>query len=110
MNEDELLALANRYQRIADRAYEDYQNSGIGRYATKWRANERLASALRIAATAAEDHVKLGFSKMTLARLAVKASRIQYSDPETAEKLKDEIVSYLVEYGKKNKVEMYEEV
>ena len=32
MTREELQALADRYQRIADRAYQSYQESGIGRY------------------------------------------------------------------------------
>ena len=42
MTREELQALADRYQRIADRAYQNYQESGIGRYDTKYRDNEGL--------------------------------------------------------------------
>lgn len=39
MTREELQALADRYQRIADRAYRNYQESGIGRCV--WQPRQR---------------------------------------------------------------------
>lgn len=108
MTREEIQALADRYQRIADRAYQNYQDSGIGRYSTKWRDNKRLADALRIAANEAADHSKMVLCKLTLSHLASKASLAKASDPETAEKLVDEILKDLIAYGQMNGVKLYE--
>lgn len=108
MTREELQALADRYQRIADRAYQNYQESRIGRYDTKYRDNERLANALRMAAEAAEDHQMMVHYKGELTDLAYKAGRIKYSDSETAEKLREEIVSDLLVYGRANGVKTCE--
>ena len=108
MTREELQALADRYQRIADRAYRNYQETGIGRYDTKYRDNERLADALRMADDAAEDHQAMVHYKGELADSAYKAGRIKYSDPETAEKLRKEIISALLVYGRANGVKTCE--
>ncbi len=108
MTREEIQALADRYQRIADRAYRNYQETGIGRYDTKYRDNERLADALRIAANEAADHNKMVLCKLTLSQLASKASLAKTSDTETAERLVDEILKDLIAYGKMNGVKLYE--
>ncbi len=108
MTREELQALADRYQRIADRAYRNYQESGIGRYDTKCRDNERLADALRMAADATEDHQAMVHYKGELTDLAYKAGRIKYCDPETAEKLREEIISALLAYGRVEGVKICE--
>lgn len=77
MTKDELYALAERYQNIADKAFHGYQETGITRYATKCRDNERLAEALRMAAYAAEYHNKLAAYRAELMRLVHIAQEVK---------------------------------
>lgn len=59
MDEKKLLELAERYQRKADTAFQNYQETGITRYDTARRNNEDMAEALRMAASAKEDHDRM---------------------------------------------------
>lgn len=56
MDGNELEKLAERYQQRADRAFENYQETGIKRYDTERNNMEDLADALRMAANAADEH------------------------------------------------------
>lgn len=51
-----LLAMAQKQDEIAAKAYYDYQETGVTRYDTKRRNAEDLAEAFRAAANAAEEH------------------------------------------------------
>ena len=53
MDRSELEKLAERYQQKADRAFENYQDTGLRRYDTERNNMEDLADALRMAANAA---------------------------------------------------------
>ncbi len=59
MDKKELCKLADRYQAKADRAYASYQETGLVRYDRERCNNEDLADALRMAASAADDHAAL---------------------------------------------------
>lgn len=56
MDKKTLETLAERYQKRADRAFENYQETGIKRYDTERNNMEDLADALRMAANAADEH------------------------------------------------------
>ena len=56
MDRSELEKLAERYQQKADRAFENYQDTGLRRYDTERNNMEDLADALRMAANAADEH------------------------------------------------------
>ena len=55
MDKKTLEALAERYQKRADHAFENYQETGIKRYDTERNNMEDLADALRMAANAADE-------------------------------------------------------
>ena len=59
MDKKKLMELAERYQRKADTAFQNYQETGITRYDTARRNNEDMAEALRMAASAKEDHDRM---------------------------------------------------
>lgn len=58
MDRSELEKLAERYQQKADRAFENYQDTGLRRYDTERNNMEDLADALRMAANAADEHAE----------------------------------------------------
>lgn len=60
LSKDELEKLAAKYQDKADRAYRNYQETGVSRYDRERRNAEDMAEALRAAANAAEEHSALG--------------------------------------------------
>ena len=60
MKREDLGKLAAKYQEKADRAYQNYQETGITRYNRERRNAEDMAEALRAAANAADEHVLLG--------------------------------------------------
>ena len=60
LSKDDLGKLAAKYQEKADRAYDNYQATGISRYDRERRNAEDMAEALRAAANAADEHVQLG--------------------------------------------------
>lgn len=59
MDKKKLMELAERYQCKADTAFQNYQETGITRYDTARRNNEDMAEALRMAASAKEDHDRM---------------------------------------------------
>ena len=59
MDKKKLMELAERYQCKADTAFQNYQETGITRYNTARRNNEDMAEALRMAASAKEDHDRM---------------------------------------------------
>lgn len=60
LSKEELAKLAAKYQLKADKAYNDYQATGISRYDRERRNAEDMAEALCAAANAADEHVLLG--------------------------------------------------
>ena len=76
MKREEIEALAERYQAKADRAYQNYQETGIKRYDREYCSNEDLASALRVAANSADDAQALSNLRVTLGALANRAKRL----------------------------------
>lgn len=75
INKDELGRLAARYQVKADRAYMNYQETGISRYDRERRNNEDMAEALRMAISAADDHMVLGHLRAEFVWLASEADK-----------------------------------
>lgn len=81
MTRKELESLAEKYQAKADRAFTNYQQTGISRYSREYRNNEDLAGALRMAARAADDSNALADLRTTLSSLADKARALKRSAP-----------------------------
>lgn len=76
MKREELEKLASKYQEKADKAFTNYQETGMTRYDRERRNAEDLAEALRMAARAAEDAHRLVDLKVTLSEYGYKASMI----------------------------------
>jgi len=92
------------YQKRADTAEQNYQETGVLRYhSTYWR-NQDLADALRMALTAKDDHDALRDMRMMLSNFAsrgaaaVSSLRSQDERAELAMTLAAEIA----DYGKRN--------
>lgn len=56
MSKKELMKLADSFQKKADTAFQNYQETGASRYDSAFRRNEDIAAALRAAAEAADEH------------------------------------------------------
>lgn len=97
MTKTELAALAEKYQKKADTAYENYQETGTTRYDRERRINEDLAEAMRMAANASDEHASLIHLRGTLSTLAGKASDIGYmtegQKAKSLESLRKELLS-----------------
>lgn len=90
LKKEELEKLAARHQAKADRAYQDYQATGITRYDRERRNNEDLADAFRAAANAAEEHQELGHLRGEVVYLASRADKAIHYNAE-----RDELVTIL---------------
>lgn len=101
MDRNELEKLAERYQQRADRAFENYQETGIKRYDTERNNMEDLADALRMAADAADEHVAYVGMRGSFAGLVAIAQNIELAaGKESREELIDELVKSLLTYGR----------
>ena len=73
MTTTELYALAEKYDAKAEKAYRNYQETGTARYDREYRNYEDLAMALRMAASANDDHTQLISIRCDVAALAARA-------------------------------------
>lgn len=76
MRREDIEELALKYQQKADKAFQNYQETGMTRYDREHRNNEDLAEALRMAARAADDSHRLTDLRVTLSEYGYKASQI----------------------------------
>lgn len=94
MKREELEALAAKYQKKADEAFQNYQDTGMTRFDRAYRNNEDLADALRMAARAADDSHRLTDLRVTLSEYGYKASVIaDHGTEEDAMKLCRELAA-----------------
>lgn len=100
MTKEELEKLAEKHQAKADADFQNYQETGITRYATSSRKNEDMADAFRMAAAAADEHNAYIAMKGQMANFVWRSKMA--SAAETEEK-RDELVEALlrdlVSYG-----------
>jgi len=96
VTKDNLERLAERYQRKADTAFQAYQETGMTRYDTARRNNEDMADALRMAASAKEDHGKLVFLRAELHQLASKAMSVNYAAEDLKPRRMQEVINELL--------------
>lgn len=80
MNKADLERMADLYQAKADKAYQIYQETGMARYDREQRNYDDLAMALRVAASATDDHTQLISIRCDLAILAAKAEDLLNGD------------------------------
>ena len=71
MKKEELWAMAAKYEAKAERAYMNFQSTGISRYDKARREADDLASALRMAAEAKETYSALVGLRGAIATLTV---------------------------------------
>ena len=101
LTKTELEQLAYKYQVKADKAYRNYQETGITRYSTAHRDNEDLADALRMAADAADEHQAYFSMQAQMMNFAAKAQHLLYAPPDDAKEAEtDRLLKNLVSYGK----------
>lgn len=92
MSKAELEALAKKYAAKADKAYQNYQETGISRYSREYHNAEELFYAFQAAANAAEEHAALLGMQAAMHNLA---NRAQKADTAAqAKAVLDELVSY----------------
>lgn len=78
----EVKDLKREYQHKADTAFQNYQETGITRYDTARRNNEDMAEALRMAASAKEDHDRMIHLRGVLSQLAWRAAEANRASEE----------------------------
>lgn len=101
MDKKTLETLVERYQKRADRAFENYQETGIKRYDTERNNMEDLADALRMAANAADEHNAYVGMRGAFVGLVTIAQEIELAaDEESREELTDKLVKDLLSYGR----------
>ena len=101
MKKEELLKLADSFQKKADAAFENYQETGMSRYGSTYRRNEELADALRMAAGAADEHHVYISMKAQMANFACRAKAASVAETEEKRsELTEALVRELVSYGK----------
>lgn len=101
MDKEELLKLADSYQKKADSAADNYQKSGISRYGNAARRNEKLADALRMAAGAADEHQAYIAMRGHMSNFAWRARMASIAETVAKrDELLDALVRDLVSYGR----------
>lgn len=80
MKKADLERMADRFQAKADKAYQNYQETGTARYDREYRNYEDLAMALRMAASANDDHAQLISIRCDVAILGAKAEDLLAGD------------------------------
>ena len=102
MDKKSLEALAEKYQKKADKSSQMYQETGITRYGTEARNNEDLADALWMAVNAADDHATLISMRGTLSNMASRAEAAGRKDISKSdyEELVSALLRDLAAYGR----------
>lgn len=101
MKRDELEKLADSFQSKADTAFQNYQETGMNRYASTARRNENIADALRVAAGAADEHQAYIGLKMEMANFASRAKRaMSTADDKEKTDLTEAIIRDIVSCGR----------
>lgn len=93
MSKKELMKLADSFQKKADTAFQNYQETGASRYGSAFRRNEDIATALRAAAEAADEHQAYISLKMEMSNFASRSQRVMLS---ASEKEKSELTEALI--------------
>ena len=100
MSKKELMKLADSFQKKADTAFQNYQETGASRYDSAFRRNEDIAAALRAAAEAAEEHNAYINLKMEMSNFASRARRVMlYTTEEEKAELTEALIRDIVSVG-----------
>lgn len=101
MDRSELEKLAERYQQRADRAFENYRDTGLRRYDTECNNMEDLAEAMRMAANAADEHAEYTNMRGSIAAFVATALSIKCTaNQDDRAALIDKLVEDLLAYGR----------
>lgn len=101
MSKEELMKLADSFQKKADTAFENYQETGMSRYGNSYRRNEELAGALRMAAGAADEHNAYIHMKSQVSNFAWRAKTASAADTEEKRsELAEALIRDLVAFGR----------
>ena len=92
MSKAELEALAEKYAAKADKAFQNYQETGISRYSREYQNAEDLFFAFQAAANAAEEHAALIGMQTAMWNLADRAQKADTE--EKARAVLEDLVSY----------------
>ena len=92
MSKAELEALAEKYAARAEKAYQNYQETGISRYSREYHNAEELFYAFQAAANAAEEHAVLLGMQTVMHNLAGRAQKADTE--EKARAVLEELVSH----------------
>lgn len=88
----ELEALAEKYAAKAEKAFQNYQETGISRYSREYHNAEELFYAFQAAANAAEEHAALLGMQTVMHNLAGRAQKADTE--EKARAVLEELVSH----------------
>lgn len=100
MSKEELMKLAESFQKKADAAAENYQETGMSRYGSAARRNEDIAEALRMAAQASDEHHAYISMKGQMSNFAWRAHIASLATGDEREKLVDALLRDLTAYGR----------
>lgn len=103
MSKAELEVLVQKYEDKADRAYRNYQDTGISRYDRERRNAEELADAIRMAASASDDYTAMIHLRADLVEAAnlARAARMESEEKrqEAMEKALETVETMAVRRG-----------
>jgi hypothetical protein len=104
MNKVELESLRDRYRRLEEKHYTNYQESGIPRYGRNYQLYQQIADAAEQALSAAEDHQKSCSLMSTICDIGSQAEKGLHSGEHTAaENALREILAHCKVQGFKGK-------
>lgn len=83
LEKEKLDKLIDRYDQKAEKAYRNYQETGMQRYQTEQHNNEDLADTLRIALSAHDDHMKLATMTAAVVNYAKAFDQYRHENPMT---------------------------
>lgn len=103
MKQADIWKMAEKFQAKADKAFQNYQETGLTRYDTEYQRNDDVAAALRVAAGAADTATALVSIKGDLHMLGNAAARHitneSYKDPEKMRVFLADIVAVARTHG-----------
>ena len=93
--------LIQKYEKTAEKQFQNYQETGLRRYEKAYEDAQDLADTLRMARDAAEDHQKMLNYQSTISIWGSRAQSIKYpeNDPEGAEQLIKDVAAMARVYG-----------
>lgn len=95
MTNEEIMEVMDKYTKKADKLFNEFQQTGITRYYSQYRAADEIAEVCRLAAAARDDHYALASLRVNLCNLADMAERVIASrwNPEEARKVLKTVIT-----------------